>query len=63
VWGAGRSFVYADVPWNAPFYAGHGWRPLTVLTPGLQALRRHEEELGLDRHGRRIAMVRPATDG
>ncbi|MCZ2807530.1 GNAT family N-acetyltransferase [Modestobacter sp. VKM Ac-2983] len=53
--------TYADVPWNAPFYARHGWVATTELTPGLQALRRRETELGLDRHGPRVAMVRPTT--
>ncbi|WP_299955415.1 GNAT family N-acetyltransferase [uncultured Modestobacter sp.] len=55
--------TYADVPWNAPFYARHGWRETGELTPGLRALRRREEELGLDRHGRRVAMVRSLTTG
>jgi GNAT superfamily N-acetyltransferase len=49
--------TYADVPWNAPFYARHGWQ-VTEPTPALQALRRREAELGLDRHGARVAMVR-----
>ncbi|WP_369137505.1 GNAT family N-acetyltransferase [Modestobacter versicolor] len=50
--------TYADVPWNAPFYARHGWRPLDQPTPGLQELRRRERALGLDRHGQRTVMVR-----
>jgi len=53
--------TYADVTWNAPFYARHGFREAAELTPGLQALRAHERHLGLDRHGRRVAMVRPVT--
>ncbi|WP_222193355.1 GNAT family N-acetyltransferase [Modestobacter italicus] len=53
--------TYADVPWNAPFYARHGWQVTTELTPGLRALRRREEQLGLDRHGPRVAMVRLVT--
>jgi hypothetical protein len=61
--GAGRSFSYADVPWNAPFYARHGWRTTTRLTPGLRAMRAREVELGLDRHGERVAMVRPVGPG
>ena len=52
--------TYADVPWNAPFYARHGWSVTTELTPGLQALRRRETGLGLDRHGPRVVMVQPA---
>ena len=50
--------TYADVPWNGPFYARHGFVELPEPTPGLRALRRHEIELGLDRYGRRTAMVR-----
>ncbi|MFD2093377.1 GNAT family N-acetyltransferase [Blastococcus deserti] len=53
--------TYADVPWNGPWYARHGWRETTDLTPGLRELRDRERQLGLDRHGRRIAMVRPLT--
>ena len=64
---AGRDRVtlitYADVAWNGPFYARHGWRPLSVLTPGLEALRRREVALGLDRHGARLVMVRSTTAG
>ncbi|MGY2079546.1 GNAT family N-acetyltransferase [Modestobacter sp. SYSU DS0657] len=55
--------TFAEVPWNAPFYARHGWQPLEELTPGLAALRRREVALGLDRHGPRVAMVRPLTAG
>ena len=58
--------TYADIPWNAPFYARHGWRTTTSLTPGLRARRSREVELGLDRHGARVAMVRmidPESDG
>jgi len=50
--------TYADVPWNARFYARHGWQE-TEPTPALQELRRREGELGLDRHGPRVAMARP----
>ncbi|MFI0787133.1 GNAT family N-acetyltransferase [Streptomyces lydicus] len=43
--------TFAEVPWNAPYYARLGFRPLTdaELTPGLRALRAREAELGLDR--------------
>ena len=53
--------TYAAVPWNAPYYARHGWQVTGQLTPGLLALRRREAELGLDRHGQRVAMVRLIT--
>jgi GNAT superfamily N-acetyltransferase len=55
--------TYADVPWNAPFYARHGWRPVAELTPGLRALRERETALGLDHHGARTVMVRSAPAG
>ena len=50
--------TYADVPWNAPWYARHGWAELADPGPGLRALCDHERAVGLDRHGRRIAMSR-----
>ena len=52
--------TFVDVPWNAPFYARHGWE-VTEPTPALHALRRREAELGLDRHGPRVAMTRRVT--
>jgi GNAT superfamily N-acetyltransferase len=55
--------TYADVPWNGPWYARHGWRELPDLGPGLRALRDAERSVGLDRHGRRIAMARPLARG
>ena len=50
--------TYAEVPWNAPFYAARGFVELTELTPGLAALRAVEAERGLDAVGPRIAMRR-----
>ncbi|MEU7227617.1 GNAT family N-acetyltransferase [Streptomyces chrestomyceticus] len=43
--------TFADVPWNAPYYARLGFRVLDEadLTQGLRAIRRREAELGLDR--------------
>jgi GNAT superfamily N-acetyltransferase len=43
--------TFADVPWNAPYYARLGFRVLdgAELTPGLREIRRHEAEHGLDR--------------
>ena len=51
--------TYADMPWNAPWYARHGWRVTDDLGPGLRALAESEVEMGLARHGRRVAMARP----
>ncbi len=50
--------TYADVPWNGPFYARHGYVELDPLPGRLLPLRANEETFGLSRHGRRIAMVR-----
>ncbi|MEU0898678.1 GNAT family N-acetyltransferase [Streptomyces massasporeus] len=43
--------TFTDVPWNAPYYARLGFRPLPEadLTPGLRAIRATEAEHGLDR--------------
>lgn len=63
-WGAESGYsritlcTFAEVPFNAPFYATCGFRGLTdsELTPSLAALRRHERELGLDDVGPRVVM-------
>ncbi len=50
--------TYADVPWNGPWYTRRGYReidPPAYLAPMLDA----EQQLGLARHGRRVAMARP----
>jgi GNAT superfamily N-acetyltransferase len=60
--------AFADVPWNAPFYAARGFREVDELTPGLAELRDWERDLGLDGVGRRVVMrrdlgvPRPALD-
>ncbi len=51
--------TYADVAWNAPWYARHGWRETTDVGPELAAVVRVEAGLGLERHGRRVVMARP----
>ena len=61
--GAGRSFPFADVPWNAPWYARHGWRTHRDPGPALRAVRDHEAALGLDWHGPRVVMVRSTHPG
>lgn len=48
--------TFAGVPFNGPFYASCGFAEITLLTPGLQRLRRIERKLGLDAVGRRIVM-------
>lgn len=48
--------TFADIPFNAPFYASCGFEELTDPGPALAALRAHEARLGLDDLGRRLAM-------
>ncbi|MEU4800058.1 GNAT family N-acetyltransferase [Streptomyces sp. NPDC023327] len=52
--------TFADVPWNAPYYARIGFRPLpdAALPPALEEIRAHEARLGLDRWPR-LCMCRP----
>jgi len=50
--------TFSDVPWNAPFYARHGFVEVGVLGPGLRALRNTESRLGLDALGRRVVLRR-----
>jgi GNAT superfamily N-acetyltransferase len=54
--------TFADVPWNAPFYAARGFRPLDAVdwTPGLHLIRNAEAALGLDL-GCRVLMRRPVA--
>jgi GNAT superfamily N-acetyltransferase len=56
--------TFADIPWNGPFYARHGFVFLSEpeLTPGLMELRGREAELGLDTLGRRTVMRKLLTD-
>ena len=55
--------TYADVPWNAPFYARHGWVELAPEPDWMTPMREAEERIGLQRHGRRMAMVRSTGPG
>jgi GNAT superfamily N-acetyltransferase len=50
--------TYADVPWNAPYYAKRGWVEISDLGPDLKAQRDKEIRLGLDGTGRRVVMRR-----
>ncbi|APY85643.1 GNAT family N-acetyltransferase [Streptomyces alfalfae] len=54
--------TFAEVPWNAPYYARIGFSPLSEaeLTPALRAIRAHEADLGLDRWPR-LCMRRDLT--
>ncbi|GGM53349.1 GNAT family N-acetyltransferase [Microbacterium saperdae] len=49
--------TYAEVPWNAPFYASCGFLESIPETPFLRELVDVEASLGLDRYGRRVQMT------
>ena len=51
--------TFADVPWNGPWYARHGFRATDDVGPELAAVVR--AEAGLERHGRRVVMARSTT--
>ncbi len=70
-WAAARGHArislrtYAEVPWNAPFYARCGFRASDDDAPGgaldtafQRGLVAAEREAGLARHGRRVLMLR-----
>lgn len=50
--------TFADVPWNAPFYAKHQFAESVPTTDFQQALVDTEDCLGLMVYGRRIQMTR-----
>ncbi|MEV3869729.1 GNAT family N-acetyltransferase [Streptomyces sp. NPDC049906] len=56
--------TFAEVPWNAPYYARIGFRVLAEheLTSGLREIRAHETAQGLDRWPR-VVMARPVAVG
>lgn len=54
--------TFADVPWNAPWYARHGFVEVPAPTAALRELRRAEQERGLDDVGRRVVMRKQLSD-
>ncbi|MGP4990230.1 GNAT family N-acetyltransferase, partial [Glutamicibacter ardleyensis] len=52
--------TFAEVPWNAPYYARLGFDivPTSQLSPGLRRIREHEASIGLDQWPR-VAMRCP----
>jgi ribosomal protein S18 acetylase RimI-like enzyme len=50
--------TYADVAWNAPFYAARHFVEVEELTPEIAELRDWETTMGLDQLGRRVVMRR-----
>jgi GNAT superfamily N-acetyltransferase len=63
-WARGRGYsaitltTFAEVPWNAPFYAGRGFAESTQIGAELAAIREREHAAGLDDVARRIVMRR-----
>lgn len=55
--------TYRDVPWNGPFYSKLGFRELEHLSPGLEAIREHEREIGDDEYSPRVAMRKDVVSG
>ena len=49
--------TYAEVPWNAPFYASCGFLESIPETPFLRGLVDTESASGIDRYGRRVQMT------
>lgn len=60
--GEGHSAItlmtYADLPWNAPFYARHGFEEAEPREPYEHRLVANERQLGLPDFGRRVLMRR-----
>lgn len=54
--------TYADVPWNAPFYAGQGFTLVAEPSGALARVVADERERGLDRQLPRVAMERLVRD-
>lgn len=55
--------TFADVPWNAPWYARHGFEPMPEPLPAaLAAVREAECRCGLDAGGPRLALARAILD-
>ncbi|MFT4084282.1 MAG: GNAT family N-acetyltransferase [Nocardioides sp.] len=53
--------TYAEVPWNAPFYATCGFVVAPPRTTFEHELARAERRLGLERYGARVLMVADVT--
>ena len=53
--------TYADVPWNAPFYARLGFVETEPDTDRLRALIAEEARFDLERYGRRVQMAAGTT--
>ena len=50
--------TFAEVPWNAPFYARRGFTEVTDPGLGVRSRRDTERRLGLDAVGRRVVLSR-----
>lgn len=49
--------TFEDVPWNAPFYRKRGFRTVEEITPAISWLLKREKYLGMEKWGRRVALV------
>jgi len=49
--------TYAEIPWNAPFYASCGFLESIPETPFQRSLVETEASLAIDRYGRRVQMT------
>lgn len=49
--------TYAEIPWNAPFYATFGFLESLPETPFQRGLVETEAAIGIDRFGRRVQMT------
>lgn len=54
--------TYADVPWNAPFYARAGFAEVAPETEFHRSLIAIEQRLGLPGYGRRVQMTASLND-
>ena len=63
-WAAGHGYpaitvmTYADLRWNAPYFAARGFEPMAEIGPELAELRDWERAIGLDAVGPRVVMRR-----
>ena len=55
--------TFAEVPWNAPFYAGCGFVETQPATVHERELQRAEAQRGLERLGRRVQMTAELAEG
>jgi GNAT superfamily N-acetyltransferase len=50
--------TFRDIPWNEPFYARHGFQEIPDPSEAVRGLLEHEKALGIDKLGKRVAMIK-----